>query len=113
MMAKPDRETVAAVVREFDPPIISVNGAAAHPDLLWPLCNDDGNSRRLLAMYGDDLRYCYAFRKWLAWDGRRWMVDTIGEAKRMAKNAMMEFFRQAADAKNADLERFARQSLDQ
>jgi putative DNA primase/helicase len=29
----------------------------------------------LIAMYGEDLRFCHAFKKWLVWDGMRWAVD--------------------------------------
>jgi hypothetical protein len=65
------------------------------PDLLSPLHNDYGNSQRLVAMYGNDLRYCHEMRKWLHWDGRRWKPDTTGEAYRLAKKAMLEFVRQA------------------
>lgn len=33
------------------------------PDLLEFLYNDAGNAARLIAVHGQDLRYCYAFRK--------------------------------------------------
>jgi putative DNA primase/helicase len=65
------------------------------PDLLSPLHNDYGNSQRLVAMYGNDLRYCHEMRKWIHFDSRRWKPDTTGEACRLAKKAMLEFVRQA------------------
>jgi putative DNA primase/helicase len=77
------------------------------PDLLVPLLNDYGNSERLIALHGDDLRYCHGMRKWLAWDGRRWKPDTNGESHRRAKKAMLEFASQALDRGDKDLRRFA------
>jgi putative DNA primase/helicase len=65
------------------------------PDLLSYLHNDHGNSQRLVAMFGDDLRYCHEMRKWFCWDGRRWKPDSTGEVYRRAKKAMLEFLKQA------------------
>jgi putative DNA primase/helicase len=36
---------------------------------------DVGNADRLIAAHGDRLRYVPAWRRWLAWDGRRWQLD--------------------------------------
>jgi putative DNA primase/helicase len=83
------------------------------PDLLPYLRNDHGNSQRLVAMYGDDLRYCHDMRKWLAWDGRRWKPDTTGVAQRRAKEAMLEFVKQAFDTDDKDLKSFAVGSLNE
>ena len=33
---------------------------------------DIGNAERLVDTFGDDLRFCHPFNKWLVWDGRRW-----------------------------------------
>jgi putative DNA primase/helicase len=46
---------------------------------------DLGNARRLVAQHGRDLHYCYPWRSWLAWDGRRWRRDDFGEVERRAK----------------------------
>jgi putative DNA primase/helicase len=83
------------------------------PDLLSFLYNDHGNAERLIAVYGEDLRYCHAFRKWLVWDGMRWAVDDTDQARRLAKQAMLEFLRQAIDRGGGEkTEKFARASLD-
>ena len=77
------------------------------------LYNDHGNACRLIAMYGEDLRYCHAFKKWLVWDGKRWAVDDTDQARRLAKQAMLEFLRQAIDKGAGEkAEKFARSSLD-
>ena len=82
------------------------------PDLLTYLYNDHGNAERLIALYGEDLRYCHAFKKWLVWDGMRWAVDDTDQARRLAKQAMLEFLRQAVEVGNDSPEKFARGSLD-
>jgi len=64
-------------------------------------------------MHGRDLRYCYGFRRWLVWDGRRWLVDPGGRAEKLAKETAIEFLRQAADFDNQAAVKFAKQTLDQ
>jgi putative DNA primase/helicase len=74
-------------------------------DLGWPAAyDDDGNpvdmladplpdepktelgyARRLIAVYGDRLRYVPAWRRWLRWDGARWAHDSTGQAARWMK----------------------------
>src|SRR6185369_17772988 len=78
------------------------------PDLLPSLYNDHGNAERLIALYGEDLKYCHAFKKWLVWDGMRWAVDDTDQARRMAKQTMLEFLRQGIDQRKELAEKFAR-----
>ncbi|MFD1547703.1 DNA primase family protein [Nonomuraea guangzhouensis] len=44
-----------------------------------------GHARRLVAAYGNDLRYIPVWKKWMVWDGARWLVDTTGETQRRGK----------------------------
>ncbi len=46
---------------------------------------DTGNAERLVHVYGDDLRFCHAWGKWLYWDGRRWKLDDSGRPMRLSK----------------------------
>ncbi len=39
--------------------------ASGVPDLLPFLHNDHGNAERLIALHGEDLKFCHAFKKWL------------------------------------------------
>jgi putative DNA primase/helicase len=80
--------------------------------LLKQLRNDTGNADRLILKYGDRLRYCPAFRKWLVWDGRRWAVDDKSAARRLAKQAMLEYLTEATLAEDADNQHFAYVSLE-
>jgi len=59
---------------------------------------DLGNCGRLVAHHGEDLRYCYPWRRWLVWDGRRWAVDGSGEVHRRAKRTVKGIYREAGAA---------------
>jgi putative DNA primase/helicase len=54
--------------------------------LSYPL-TDSGQGERIIALFGQDLRYCIEMRKWLVWDGRRWEIDQRGAASQLAKHA--------------------------
>jgi len=56
---------------------------------------DEGNARRLVALHGRDLRYCHPWKKWLAWDDRRFAIDDTGEVFRRAKHAVTSMFAEA------------------
>jgi hypothetical protein len=90
----------------------SLDNDAGVPNLLRFYHNDSGNAERLVALYGPVLRYCHAFRKWLVWDGRRWVIDETGRARKLAKETHLSFLRQAIEAKNEAAEKFAKESLD-
>lgn len=57
---------------------------------------DMGNAERLVARFGDDLRWCAAWGCWLVWTGSRWRRDETGEAERLAKKAVLAIYREAA-----------------
>jgi len=56
--------------------------------------NDTENACRLIALHGEDLRYCHALKKWLVWDGMRWAVDDTVRC-RLAKKDHARFLKQA------------------
>ena len=45
---------------------------------------DLGNARRLVAAFGDRIRYCPPWNKWLLYDGTRWEIDDEGLINRLA-----------------------------
>lgn len=45
---------------------------------------DRASSRRFLKQYGDRVRFCFPWSKWLDWDGSRWMIDSGGAVMRLA-----------------------------
>lgn len=81
------------------------------PDLIPCHFADTGNAERIVVHRGANLRYCFAFRKWLVWDGRRWVPDETGQALKLAALTMVEFLHQAISAGNKDATTFARASL--
>lgn len=67
--------------------IEAAGSSAGEPlDLRKPHTHDEVScARRLAAEAAGSLRYCVEWRKWLAWDGRRWRVDDGGVAIERAK----------------------------
>jgi putative DNA primase/helicase len=94
---------------QFDRPLPS-----SAPALLDFGLNDHGNAGRLIALHGDNLRYCHTFKKWLVWDGRRWAIDDAEQARKLGSQTMLEFLRQVIAYVTDDegkLRTFATQSL--
>jgi len=75
---------------------------------------DLGNARRLVALHGQDLRYCHAFGKWLVWDSTRWKLDATNEVTRRMFDVVRQMHDQAAcetsRAQREALENWARKS---
>jgi putative DNA primase/helicase len=72
-----------------------------------------GNADRFAHRNGDDVRFCYAWKKWLVWDGRCWRLDNHGEVERRAKQvvrAIRSEARAASSARKDALLRFATKS---
>jgi putative DNA primase/helicase len=61
------------------------SGEQSDPRPAEPL-SELGYARRLIAVYGDRIRYVPAWRRWLIWDGQRWAHDSTGQAARWAKS---------------------------
>lgn len=55
---------------------------------------DAGNAERLVAMFGDRMRYCVEMTKWLIWDGARWAIDDKRYAVQYAIKMARELYRQ-------------------
>lgn len=73
------------------------------------LC-DIGNAAHFVRLHGDKLKYCFAWGKWLAWDGTRWKLDDDGTPVRCAKNVVSKMFEdgtQAADEIRRTIAKFA------
>jgi putative DNA primase/helicase len=74
----------------------------APPAVTAPMNTDYGNAERLVAAHGDVLRYHVQRGCWLAWDGRRWAVDSTGEAMRRAKDTIRGGYPEAVDLPDAE-----------
>ena len=75
---------------------------------------DAGNAQRLVALHGRDLRYCYAWRKWLIWNGQMWKADDTGEIIRRAKATVQAIYSEASsisdEHKRKEIARWAMKS---
>lgn len=63
---------------------------------------DTGNAYRLVAMHGDNLRYCYPWGKWLCWNGKRWEADQRGQVMQWAKETVKAIYHEAGRAGDPD-----------
>ncbi len=78
---------IAASVARYDP---------ADP-LLLHHCTDLGNAERLEHRAGDGLLYVHPWKRWIHWDGCRYVTDNSGEALRQAASTVRALLT-AADA---------------
>jgi len=97
-------EKIAASVSRYEPADnvvrISANGHGSAPPPRRYNLTDLGNARRLVHRHGRNLRYCWLWRKWLVWDGKRWVRDDTGEVYRLAKETVSSIYQEAAAAPN-------------
>jgi putative DNA primase/helicase len=63
---------------------------------------DLGNAERLVAWYGDSIRFAPGLG-WHSWDGRRWRRDTDGAVMRKAKEMVRRIYTEAAEIEDPDL----------
>ena len=78
------------------------NEALAKVDSAWKYAEshhltDLGNAERLVALHGQDLRYCHPWGKWLVWDGKLWQEDGTAEVMRRAKETVRLMYAEAAN----------------
>lgn len=89
---------------------MSLDQEAAEPEHLTDL----GNARRLIALFGRELRYVPAWRSWLLWTGTHWQRDDTGEVMRRAKQMVMAIYSEAGyetdERRRRDLSRHALKS---
>lgn len=74
------------------------------PRELW---TDTGAAARMATVYGDRIRYVHAWKRWLIWDGKRWVVDPDGQAVRYAKMLARQLHHWAAEIDDKTLRKAA------
>lgn len=89
---KSDRQCKRKVI---PPPSANGPPSLADAPLLREHLTDTGNARRLVALFGERLRFCHPWQKWLVWDGRRWREDDTCEPVRFAKETARALLREA------------------
>lgn len=89
-LAKAIRDVVAV----YEPkPEYKVNiGTAPKEDVPYKhyTFDDTGNALRFIDRFGEHALYNYTSKAWMYYDGRRWVQDSTGEAKRMADEVAEE-----------------------
>ena len=93
-------DRIAASVARYDPTAEDLH------------CTDLGNARRFITRYGHLLRYCFPWRKWLVWDGRRWAPDNTGQVFRFAHETTRSILDEAQAVDNkAERERLIKHAI--
>ncbi|MCP4254145.1 MAG: hypothetical protein GY775_12195 [Candidatus Scalindua sp.] len=57
-----------------------------------------GNSQRITHYFGNMIRYCGTWKKWLVWNDQHgvWQLDDNGQVQRFAKNTIQNMFHEAS-----------------
>ncbi len=99
-------EKIAASVARYEPADnvvhISANGHGSPTPTAGFNLTDLGNAERFFADHGEDVRFCYPWRKWLVWTGARWKRDDSGQVHRLAKETVRGIYREASAAEDED-----------
>jgi putative DNA primase/helicase len=90
-MTQPDR-----ALPELPPHPAGARAGSAPPAPGEESLTDAGNARQFAQQYGADVRYCYAWRSWLIWDGRRWARDPGDQMAQRAKATARQRLQDAA-----------------
>jgi putative DNA primase/helicase len=97
---------IAASVARYEPAgdvvHISFNGHGSPQRTQGFNLTDLGNAERFVARHGEDVRYCYPWRRWLVWTGARWEHDEAGRVHRLAKATVRSIYREASDEEDED-----------
>jgi putative DNA primase/helicase len=97
---------IAASVARYEPAgdvvHVSFNGHGSAPPARGFNLTDLGNAERFVAHHGEDVRYCYQWRRWVVWTGARWERDEVGRVHRLAKETVRSIYREASDEEDED-----------
>jgi len=63
---------------------------------------DMGNAQRLVRLYGENIKYCFVWKKWLVWDDKKWTSDDLGIVAQLAERTAKSIFQEAASAQSLE-----------
>lgn len=69
--------------------------------------SDTGNAERLVATYGEEIRWEATSRQWLVWTGQMWAADMTGEVMRRAIASGRQLVQEASEVASGDTRRDA------
>jgi putative DNA primase/helicase len=64
--------------------------------------SDTGNALRFIRLFGRDLRYVTKMRRWLMWNGNRWVTDDLNTVMEMTGRLSADIRRQAEITQDTD-----------
>ncbi|RIK57259.1 MAG: hypothetical protein DCC63_14860 [Nitrospira sp.] len=100
---KPPAETTASNINLTDIRAAARDPVARAKDGRPYPMTDLGNAERLVARFGDQIRYCHAIGKWLYWTGTRWAFDDLNKVPWMASRTARLIFEEAAQCEDAEV----------
>ncbi|HCJ37865.1 MAG TPA: DNA primase [Erysipelotrichaceae bacterium] len=65
---------------------------------------DTGNAHRLYDRFGKVIKYSYNRKKWYFWDGKVWVLDEMGEIKKLADEICEDLKLEAWNIQDEDLQ---------
>ena len=63
---------------------------------------DTGNAQRLYDRFGKSIKYSYNRKKWYFWTGQQWILDEMGEVKKLADEICEDLKREAWNMQDED-----------
>lgn len=63
---------------------------------------DLGNAERLIALYGGDIKYCYARNSWLIWAKTHWRWDDGSGIRDLAQRTVRSIYEEAANEEDKE-----------
>lgn len=101
--------TNGAVPPQTPPPPVTppTQPQAQGPQLSGATINatDTGNARRLVKLYGNDIRYITEWGKWFIWNGRYWAEDKTRRIEFLAKQVVTGMYIEASVEPDPDKRR--------
>ena len=64
--------------------------------------DDMGNAKRLVSMYGHNIRFSYIKNSWYYWNGKVWQEDETGEINRLADKTVEAMYTEAIKLSDQD-----------
>ena len=64
---------------------------------------DTGNAHRLYDRFGKVIKYSYNRKRWYFWDGKSWILDEMGEIKKLADEICEDLKKEAWNIQDEDL----------
>ncbi len=82
--------------------VVSIGEERRRRKLVDARLTDVGNAKRMVELFGQDLRYMAPAELWYVWDGRRWAEDQLLAVERRARDTAHALWEEAKTIKNKE-----------